>query len=76
VRRTGAQKYMLQGKPKLLTFGKPKFVVASSCDLTWNTSITQDQTSHTKALLLLREHERNHPEDRNRFRVVPFHAAA
>jgi hypothetical protein len=76
VRRAGAQKYMLQGKPKLLTFGKPKFVVAGSCDLTWNTSITQEQTSYTKALLALREHERNHPEDRNRFRVVAFHAAA
>ena len=76
VRRAGAQKYMLPGKPKLLSFGKPKFVVASACGLTWNTSITPDQTTYTKAALALRNYEQTHPADRNRFRVVPFHVAA
>jgi len=76
IRRTGAQKYMLPGKPKLLTVEKPKFVVASACELTWNTSITPDQTTYTKAALALRKYEQAHPAERNRFRVVPFHAAA
>jgi hypothetical protein len=44
--------------------------------LAWNTSITPDQTTYTKAALALRKYEQENPADRNRFRVVPFHIAA
>jgi hypothetical protein len=76
IRRTGTQKYMRAGRPKLLTLDTPTFVVVDACSRAWNTSITPIETTHTQATLLLRQHERDNPADRNRFRVVAFFDAA
>jgi hypothetical protein len=76
IRRIGAQKYMLAGRPKLLTLDDPTFVVADACSMARNTSITPIETTRTRATLALRQHELVNPAEKNRFRVVPFFSAA
>jgi hypothetical protein len=76
VRRVGAQKYMLAGRPKLFTLDAPTFLVVNACSMVKNTAITTSETTYTQASLALRNYEKLNPVDRNRFRVVPFYAAA
>jgi len=76
IRRVGAQKYMLAGRPKLLTLDTPTFVVADACSMAQNVDITPSETTRTLALLRLRKYEQEHPADKNRYRVVPVYLAA
>jgi hypothetical protein len=76
VRRAGAEKYMLDNRPKKVRLGPAQFVVADSCTMVRNTGVTGAPVSQTQAVLALREHVRTKPEDNGRFTVVPFYAAA
>ncbi len=61
IRRTGTQKYMLTGRPKLLTLDTPTFIVADACTHVWDTSVTPIETSRTQALLKLKAHVKPTP---------------
>jgi hypothetical protein len=76
VRRSGVQKYMLTGKPKLLTLDAPTFIVVDACTHVWNTTITPVDVSQTLARAKLKAYEKENPSERGRFAVVPFYARA
>jgi hypothetical protein len=76
VRRSGVQKYMLTGKPKLLTLDAPTFIVVDACTHVWNTTITPVDVSQTLARTKLKAYEKANPSERDRFAVVPFYARA
>jgi hypothetical protein len=76
VRRSGVQKYMLTGRPKLITLDTPTFIVVDACTHVWNTDITPIEVSQTAARLKLKEYLKANPADAGRFAGVPFYAKA
>jgi hypothetical protein len=76
VRRSGVQKYMLTGRPKLITLDNPTFIVVDACTHVWNMDITPIEVSQTAARLKLKEYLKANPADAGRFAVVPFYAKA
>jgi hypothetical protein len=71
VRRSGIQRYMHPGRDKKISLRPPRFVVADACSLTPNNDITATGTTRTQALLALRAHLQNNPQDRGRFTIAP-----
>jgi hypothetical protein len=70
VRRTGAEQYK-SNKPKKVTLGPRTFVVVDRCSSVANTAITGTGVSRGQALLALRSHVRNNPEDAGHYTVAP-----
>lgn len=71
IRQAGAEKYILPGRPKKIQLGPRAFVVADSCTLVKNASITGTETSQSQAILALNDHLSLNPQDRGRFAVIP-----
>ena len=76
VRLAGERKYIIPGKPKKVSFGPKRFAVVDSCSGERNTEILSVATSQIQAILTLRAHVATHPEDGNRYQVVPTFAIA
>lgn len=73
-RKAGDQRYMLGSRPRKIQLDPRAFLVADACTLVRNSAITGTETSQIQALLALRDHERLHPEERDRFAVIPAYA--
>jgi hypothetical protein len=76
MRRSGTQRYMLPlDRPKKVTLQATTYVVADACSHAVNTTMTPTGTTRSSALLALKEHLVNNPQDRDRFTIVPKRAA-
>jgi hypothetical protein len=73
-RRSGTQRYMHPGREKKIVLGPPRFVVADACSLS-RSGLTGNGTTRTQALLALRAHVADNPEDHGRFNKAPTNAA-
>jgi hypothetical protein len=76
-RNSGLQRYKLPlDTQKKVTLAAATFVVADACSLTPNSAVTPTGTTRSAALLALRAHLRQNPQDALRFTIAPVRSAA
>jgi len=76
VRGTGNAKYVVPGTVSAVSTSDPKYVVASTTDLTVHTGLSSaGGAPYFAATAALASHLAAHPEDADKFQVLPLHEA-